>query len=137
MTATPSQALRAAAVAALLCVLSPAAFADIYVIVNPRLTLNAEDIKGIYTGEKQLAGSIKITPLDNSSAKMEFLSKVLQLDPVKYDALWIKKSFRDGINPPIVKATDEEVIAIVRSTAGTIGYVSSAPPDGVVVLKKF
>jgi len=138
MIARSSQALRAGAGAGLLlCAVSPSAMADIYVIINSRLTISAEDIKEIYTGEKQLAGSIKITPLDNSAAKGEFLSKVLQLDGVRYEALWIKKSFRDGINPPVVKATDAEVIAIVRSTAGSIGYVSTVPPDGVTVLKKF
>jgi ABC-type phosphate transport system substrate-binding protein len=138
MIASALQSLRAAAAATLLLWALPlCARADIYVIVNSRLTLTTDDIKGIYTGDKQLAGSTKITPLDNTVAKSEFLSKVLQLDPVKYDALWIKKSFRDGINPPLLKASDEEVVATVKSTAGTIGYISTAPPDGVTVLKRF
>jgi ABC-type phosphate transport system substrate-binding protein len=138
MTPTVTKVLRAVvAASALLCALPSLALADIYVIVNSGLTVTTDDIKGIYTGDKLLAGATKIKPLDNSAAKNEFLSKVLQLDAVRYDALWTKKSFRDGINPPAVKASDEEVVAVVKSTAGAIGYISSTPPVGVTVLKKF
>ncbi len=138
MNPTATKVLRAVvAASALLCALPSLALADIYVIVNSGLTLTTDDIKGIYTGDKQLAGSTKIKPLDNSAAKTEFLSKVLQLDAVRYEALWTKKSFRDGLSPPAVKANDEEVVAAVKSTAGAIGYISSTPPVGVTVLKKF
>jgi ABC-type phosphate transport system substrate-binding protein len=113
------------------------AFADVYVIVNPALNLTADDIKNIYTGEKELAESTKIRPQDNSSAREEFLKKVLQLDVAKYESLWTKKSFRDGINPPTVRATDAEVIAFVKSNPGAIGYITTAPPSDVTVLKKF
>ncbi|MGC2461387.1 MAG: hypothetical protein WA446_10525 [Steroidobacteraceae bacterium] len=138
MNPTATKVLHAVvATSALLCALPSLALADIYVIVNSGLILTTDDIKGIYTGDKQLAGSIKIQPLDNSAAKNEFLSKVLQLDAVRYDTLWTKKSFRDGISPPSLKANDEEVVAAVKSTAGAIGYISSTPPVGVTVLKKF
>jgi ABC-type phosphate transport system substrate-binding protein len=113
------------------------AFADVYVIVNPGLNLTADDIKNIYTGEKELAESTKIRPQDNSAAREEFLKKVLQLDVAKYESMWTKKSFRDGINPPTVRASDAEVIAYVKSNPGAIGYVTTAPPSDVTVLKKF
>jgi hypothetical protein len=113
------------------------AFADIYVITSPGLNLTVNDIRNIYTGEKELAESTKIKPLDNNAAKDEFLKKVLQLDAGKYESLWTKKSFRDGINPPAVRASDAEVIAFVKSTPGAIGYVTGIPPSDVTVLKKF
>jgi ABC-type phosphate transport system substrate-binding protein len=113
------------------------AFADVYVIVNPSLNLTADDIKNIYTGEKELAESTKIRPQDNSAAREEFLKKVLGLDFAKYESMWTKKSFRDGINPPTVRASDAEVIAFVKSNPGAIGYVTTAPPSDVTVLKKF
>lgn len=113
------------------------AYADVYVIMNAGLNLTAEDIKNIYTGEKELAESTKIKPQDNSAARDEFLKKVLQLDANKYESLWTKKSFRDGVNPPTVRASDAEVIAFVKSTPGAIGYVTAAPPSDVTVLKKF
>jgi ABC-type phosphate transport system substrate-binding protein len=124
--------------AVMLLTAAPAlAFADVYVIVNPSLNLTADDIKNIYTGEKELAESTKIRPQDNSAAREEFLRKVLQLDVAKYESMWTKKSFRDGINPPTVRASDAEVIAFVKSNPGAIGYVTTAPPSDVTVLKKF
>jgi hypothetical protein len=113
------------------------ALADIYVIINSTLTVAADDIKRIYTGDKEFVGATKIKPLDNHAAAGEFLSKVLLLNAGRYESLWTMKRYRDGLMPPAVKATDDEVIAYVQSTPGAIGYVVSAPPSGVVVLKKF
>ena len=113
------------------------ALADIYVIVNSALTVDANDVKRIYTGDKQLVGETKIKPLDNRAAEGEFLSKVLLLNAVRYESLWTLKNYGDGLTPPPVKATDDEVIAYVQSTPGAIGYVMKAPPSGVVVLGKF
>jgi hypothetical protein len=125
------------AAAALISARPSPTLADIYVIINSTLTVAADDIKRIYIGDKELAGATKIKPLDNHAAQGEFLSKVLQLNAGRYESLWIKKSFRDGLIPPAVKATDDEVIAYVQSTPGAIGYVTRAPPSGVVVLEKF
>jgi ABC-type phosphate transport system substrate-binding protein len=41
------------------------------------------------------------------------------------------------LTPPAAKNSDEEVIAYVQATPGAIGYVTSAPPASVTVLKKF
>ncbi len=110
--------------------------ADVYVVASSDLTLSPDDVKNVYIGEKQLAGSTKIVPLDNAAAKPEFLDKVVKLDAGKYDSLWSKKSFRDGINPPASKASDADIIAAVKSGQGVVGYISSAPPPGVKVLEK-
>jgi hypothetical protein len=111
--------------------------ADVYVISNPTATVSAGDIKDIFLGEKQLSGSTKLAPVDNSAAQTEFLAKVMQLDSVKYDSLWTKKSFRDGVNPPVLKASDADVINAVKASPGGVGYITSAPPPGVTVVKKF
>jgi hypothetical protein len=112
-------------------------YADIYVIANSNLAVGADDIKLIYTGDKELAGARRIQSLDNRAAKSEFLGKVLGLNGDRYDSLWIMKCFRDGLTPPVVKENDSEVIAFVQSTPGAIGYITIAPPPDVVVLKKF
>jgi hypothetical protein len=117
--------------------LTAPALADVYVIANPTLTVTASDVTAIYTGDKQLVGGVKLKPLDNHAGQAEFLSKVLQLNAGRYDSLWTMKSFRDGLTPPAVKATDADVIAFVQSTPGALGYVTSAPPAGVTVLKKY
>ena len=113
----------------------PAA-ADIYIIANPSVRLSAEEAREVFLGEKQLAGPVKLVPFDNASAQSEFLEKVYRLDAGKYNTLWAKKGFRDGLNPPAMRGTDVEVIASVRATPGAVGYVSTAP-TGVTVIQKY
>ena len=118
-------------------VLPDAAAADIYVIAHSDTKLTADSLRDIYIGEKQFSGAVKITPLDNAAAQADFLSKALKLDPSRYANLWVKKSFRDALNPPVVKSSDKEIIDIVRKTPGAIGYVSSVPPVDIVLLQKY
>jgi ABC-type phosphate transport system substrate-binding protein len=63
-----------------------------------------------------------------------FLSQIMQMDVNKYNGIWTKKSFRDGLTPPAVKSGDAEVSEFIKRTPGSIGYVSSAPA-GVKVIK--
>jgi hypothetical protein len=135
----PGKTLRCvlAATAALLISPPSLAHADIYVIANSALAVRVDDIRLIYTGDMELFGSKKIRSLDNRSAQQEFLSKVLGLNVDRYDSLWTMKCFRDGLTPPTVKENDSEVIAYVQKTPGAIGYVTSAPPPDVLLLKKF
>lgn len=114
----------------------PALAADVYVIANPGLALSDEDVRDIFVGDKQIAGSTKVVPVDNASLQKDFLDKVLKLDAAKYSSIWTKKGFRDGLNAPAVKSSDAEVISAVKATPGALGYVSSAPA-GVKVIKKY
>lgn len=109
---------------------------DIYLIANSGLQLTADEGRDVYLGEKQLAGNVKIVPFENSAVQADFLAKVLQMDPGKYSTLWTKKGFREGLNPPAVRASDLEVVASVKANPGGVGYVSS-PPSGVKVIKKY
>jgi hypothetical protein len=124
------------AILASLAVAGHAARADVYLIANPSLQLTADEAKEVFIGEKQLAGSVKLVPIDNAAAQAEFLSKVHGMDAARYNTLWAKKGFRDGLNPPAVKGSDAEVLAVVRATPGALGYVT-APPTGVNVIRKY
>jgi hypothetical protein len=108
--------------------------ADVVVISHPGTTLSAGDVKDVFLGEKQFAGSIKLIPVDNVSLQSNFLSKIMNMTGDKYTSLWTKKSFRDGLTPPAMKSSDAEVIDYVKRTPGAVGYVSSAP-SGVNVAK--
>ena len=111
---------------------------DIYVIMHPGLKVSANDIREIYLGEKEFSGDVRLVPVENQAAQAEFVVKALAMDPHRYSIHWVKKSFRDGLNPPAVKSTDSEVLEFVRRTAGAIGYVSSVPRNkDVVVVGKF
>jgi ABC-type phosphate transport system substrate-binding protein len=113
----------------------PALAADVYVIANNSLAITAEEIRDVYLGDKQIAGGTKLVPVDNAAQQKDFLDKALKVDAAKYNSIWIKKGFRDGLNAPAMKSGDAEVISAVKANAGAIGYVSSAPKDLKVVGK--
>jgi ABC-type phosphate transport system substrate-binding protein len=122
--------------AALLAACGVTQAAEVYVIANADLELTPEEVKEIFLGEVQFAGALKLQPVDNAGAQGEFLARVLKMSGTKYQGMWTKKAFRDGLNAPPLKATDAEVLSFVRSNPGAIGYVSSAPA-GVRVVGKF
>ena len=99
----------------------------IVIISHPGTTISAAEVKDVFLGEKQFAGSIKLVVVDNASAQNSFLSKFMRMDAAKYNGIWTKKSFRDGLTAPAVKSGDAEVIEYIKRTLGAIGYVSSAP----------
>jgi ABC-type phosphate transport system substrate-binding protein len=122
------------AVAVLLVPLTTLA-GDVIVIAHSGVNLAPDDVRDVFTGDKQMAGNVKLTPIDNGSAQGEFLAKVIKVDATKYASIWAKKAFREGLNPPPTRATDAEIIAAVKSTPGAIGYVSKAPADVKVIQK--
>jgi hypothetical protein len=112
------------------------AHADLFVISNSGTAIAGGDVKDVFTGEKQFAGATKLIPIDNAPAQDSFLSHALKMDGARYNTIWTKKSFREGLNPPSVKAGDAEVLEFVRKTPGAVGYVST-PPSGVTVVIKY
>ncbi len=110
--------------------------AELFVVCHSATHLDAEDIVDVFAGGKQYSGDIKLAPVDNVAAQEEFLAKVLHMNSAKYSTLWIKKSFRDGTRPPLVKANDTETMQFIRKTPGAVGYVKSQP-SGVTVIKKY
>lgn len=106
------------------------------VIAHASVSLNADEIRDVFLGEKQFSGRVRLVPVDNSSAQAEFLSKVLQSDARKYAARWTRKAFREGLAIPSVKGSDAEVVSFVRDTPGAIGYIKGGA-TGVQVLEKF
>lgn len=131
-----SLVFRSCAAAILLLLISQAANAagDLFVISNSGVTVSSDEIRDIFVGEKQFAGSTKLVVVDNAALQSSFLSKVMHMDAAKYNGIWIKKSFRDGLTPPTVKSGDAEVIEYIKRTPGAIGYVSAAPA-GVKIIQ--
>lgn len=118
-----------------LCLAQSANAGEVVVISNSETTISAGDIKDIFLGEKQFAGSSKLVVVDNASTQGAFLSKFMQMDVAKYNNIWTKKSFRDGLTPPSVKSSDAEVTEFVKRTPGAVGYVSTSP-SGVNIIQK-
>ena len=45
----------------------------------------------MFLGDKQFAGSVKLTPVDNATLKAEFQSRVLRVDANRYASIWSKR----------------------------------------------
>ena len=110
---------------------------DVYAIAHSGVILTAAELRDVYLGEKQFAGSTRLVPVDNSSIQDAFLEKAVYMETYKYASLWIRKSFRGGLTPPITKSSDVEVIEFVKKTVGAVGYISTPPPLGVTQLFKY
>lgn len=117
--------------------LSYAIAGEVYVIAHPEAKITPDAIRDVFIGDKQFAGPVKLVPVDNAASQADFLGKVLKMDQTRYANLWVKKSFRDALNPPSVRNSDKDVVEFVRKTPGALSYVSSAPPSGVTVVQKF
>ena len=121
---------------ALGCIAVPCHARDLFVIAHPSVALRTEEIQDVFIGDKQFAGSQKLILTENASAQGDFLDKVVKMESKRYNALWVKKSFRDGLAIPAVRGGDAEVISFVKNNPGAIGYISVVP-DGVKALAKF
>jgi hypothetical protein len=130
------QKLVALAAAGLVTLGSATQAGDLFVISNSGTTISASDIREVFLGEKQFAGSIKLVPVDNAAVQEQFLAKVMKMEAAKYTSSWTKKSFRDGVSPPAIKGSDADTIEFVKQTAGAVGYVGTSPA-GVNVVGKF
>ena len=116
---------------------SAAAADDLYLACHADVALTAADVRDVYLGEKQFVVSVRLVPVDNLEAQSAFLAKVLKMDEVKYDTIWAKKSFRDGLNAPAAMVNDAAVLAFIKRTPGACGYFTSMPPAGVAVIAKY
>ena len=117
-----------------LLVFKSADAADLVVISNPDISIASSEIKDVFLGEKQFAGGTKLIVVDNATAQVGFLSKFMNMDAAKYNGIWTKKSFRDGLTAPALKSGDAEVIEYIKHTPGSVGYVTTKPP-GVKIIQ--
>ena len=136
MQTTPTLTFRPL-IGCLLLSLAPLAQAtDVYLVAHHSVTLTADEVREVFTGEKQSgAGGGKLVPMDNNATQADFLAKVIKVDANKYAAIWAKKGFRDGINPPAARNGDLEVIGAIKSTPGAVGYVSKPAPELKLIQK--
>lgn len=133
---TPSRkrACAAALSALLLSALpAPAAEQAFKLIVNPSVQgaqMKRQDVAAIFLVQTiRWGGGEAIVPVDQSAqspVRAAFSLGVLGQPVVAVQAYWMQRiSGRRGW-PPVVKASDAEVMAHVAGTPGAIGYVSSS-----------
>lgn len=113
---------------------TPARSGGLYIIANTQMDLQMQDVREIFLGNKEYCGETRVVPIDNESAKAEFLGDVLGVDKGRYENIWIKRAFRDALDPPATELSDAAVVAFVKRTRGAIGYVRTPPGAEVVVI---
>jgi hypothetical protein len=118
-------------------VCSAVAAGDLFVVCHSGVTLAAADVRDVFLGEKEFFNSVRLVPVDNTAEQPEFLDKVLRMNAPKYATAWAKKSFRDGINPPVPMANDAAVLEFIRRTPGGCGYLGTAPLEGFAMIAKY
>ncbi|SRR6266498_294805 len=75
---------------------------------------------------------VVVDELPSSPARQEFSRVVLRRGVEAMEAYWQQQIFSGRDVPPVVKETDDDVLAFVRRNPGAIGYVSAgANLDGV------
>jgi hypothetical protein len=108
---------------------------DLYAVSHPSVTLSADEVREVFLGDKQFAGSVKLVPVENSSLQADFQARALKVDAARYGSIWSKKGFREGLSPPPLRASDADVISAIKANPGTIGYVSKPTPEVKIIQK--
>lgn len=109
---------------------------ELFVISNPNIRISDREIREVFSGTIQFIGTTRLVPVDNASAQASFLSSAMEMRASRYGVIWTKKSYREGVMPPVVKPDDVNVIDFVRRTPGAIGYVR-LEPTGVNIVRRF
>ena len=92
----------------------------------PRTTLNSIFLKQA----PRWADGSPVQPVDQSfrsHVRQSFAADVHQRPLMELQIFWTRR-MADGVTPPPVKQSDDEIVAYVARTPGAIGYVSSATP---------
>ena len=127
------------AVFLLLVAIVPAMARDLAIVANPafpRDHLSLQEVKAIYLGETRYLDSLKVQPVDQRDSnpiKRVFVEKVLTSTVQDYRSYWLKRVFREGVMPPVVKASDSEVLDVIQGNPGAVGYIwADEVPSGRV-----
>jgi len=114
------------------------------VVVNtsqPANTIDKAVLADIFQGKStRWHDGSRIVPVDHSTqspVRVTFTREVLGLSMPAAMSYWMRQVSGGGLRPPMVKETDEDVLAFVASNSGSIAYVSEDAdlPAAVKVLK--
>ena len=136
---------RQIATALLALVLSaPAAAAEELVVIvnaaNPATSLDVKAVRAYFL--KTLVSwfdGARVRPVDQSETspkRAAFLGKVLGMSSTELERYWLQRQYSSTEAPPAKAPDDAEVIRLVKSSKGAIGFVSkdAAAREGVKVV---
>jgi ABC-type phosphate transport system substrate-binding protein len=133
-------ALRSLGAALLALLLAVPAVADQIVIANasvPVDTVEATNLERVFLGKSTRVDGqrVGIVVLSGGATHAGFLTSYLGKNPQQFLSHWRKLCFTGKGTMPSTCRTEEELVAYVTGTPGTIGYIDPATPHaGVKVL---
>lgn len=121
---------------------TPAAVAEMVVIVNSDSGvdfLNNNDLINIYMGRYQkLPSGITAFPVDLTSERANFYSELVNKTLPEINSYWARLVFSGRASPPRQVWDPVELVDIVGSNRGAIGYVDRAlVNDSVTIVYTF
>jgi ABC-type phosphate transport system substrate-binding protein len=131
------------AVGGLLVAASASAADEVKVVVNEACSVSslprAEVSAMLLKKATQWSDGSPVLPVDQaakSAVRRRFSSRIHGKEVAAVRSYWQQQIFAGRDVPPVELASDDQVLAYVRSHAGAIGYVSqSAGTEGVKVLR--
>ena len=117
------------------------AAANIVLIANPNLPveqLSRYEVKNIFLSRMKTVQGVRVRPvmLKKKEVTARFLREELGKTPVQFSSYYRKMIFTGRGRPPHETASEEELVAYVRSTPGAIGYIDAATaPASVKILQ--
>jgi len=127
-----------ALVAALLAVApvvaaEPARAGECRVLVHDGLPLDGltrKVVTGIFLGDIRFVGQVRVLPItygEGSAAERDFVEQCLGISAPAFRLNWVRLVFREGTAPPRSVNTTANMVAVVDTTPGAVGYLD---PDG-------
>jgi ABC-type phosphate transport system substrate-binding protein len=127
------------AAAAVLCMVSATAFAQVAVVVNPKnpmASMTADQVSGIFLGKSNTlpsGGTAMPTDLPDSAATRElFYTKVTGKSTAQVKAAWSRLVFSGKATPPKELGSSADVKKFVASNPDAIGYIEKSAVDSSV-----
>ena len=127
------------AAAAVLCIGSTAAFAQVAVVVNPKspmASMTADQVSGIFLGKSNTlpsGGTAMPTDLPDSAATRElFYTKVTGKSTAQVKAAWSRLVFSGKATPPKELGSSADVKKFVAANPDAIGYIEKSAVDSSV-----
>ena len=125
--------------AAVLCIGSSAAFAQVAVVVSPKspvTAMTADQVSGIFLGKSNTlptGGTAVPTDQPDSAAVRElFYTKVTGKNTAQVKAAWSRLVFSGKATPPKELGSSADVKKFVASNPDAIGYIEKSAVDSSV-----
>ncbi len=109
------------------------------IIGNGIDSVTVKQVRALYRGQTTTIAGKVVHLTDAKPLQKEFLEKFVGKSIKKYKKDWLRMLFADGAVIPIEFQTSEQVIAYIKRTPHSLGYVPVAPTvaGNIKVLVKF